>query len=483
MSLGTFHKNCWACLGMTETAEAKTEAFVEAVAESVVSPSSANDKASSGMASSLVNHGAENHLENVGSFFSGFMSAASAMASNVTASVASVDPVRNVLTSSTDVAEMDLLQRPEPVQGLDAAQASEKSHQTDGAWRQSLQKGEETAAQWLSSAGKIWDSAVKDVGERLEAAQLDKRVDSLRETSSTFLSDMSKNIHSNLHGVDSNVLRRRADALESSAKDLILSASEQIQSRTKEALEIFVDQENISGAGTGKKSGLNLLGIGHGSSNSVEHVGPAPWDVAALPPAEQGYADAVREHMLKTVLECIYSKKKRSALFLSGNAAKNSFVFDMESRTAEALAVLEADKNVRRLRSGLVPQKINEQEFWNEYFYQVNRARCALVENKGIIPDFDDDNDVDDAALFGDDDDEEEEIAPLEAPVLPPVRKQSTQADKALSDTLRAALPAIADAKASEKAESTAVESKQHVSEGRDWENEIDALFDSEEAS
>jgi BSD domain len=331
------------------------------------------------------------------------------------------------------------------------------------------------APQWMTEAGRMWNSAVRDVGGRLEAVRLDETVGAFRDTSSLFIDDVTKNLSTAIG--DPEMLRERTAQIEMSAKGLLASASEQFQTRKKEALELFVDAPSAS-AGTAAGSDRR--------HPADEQAGLAPWDEATLPESERKYANALRAAMLKLVVDAIFSKKKRTTLFLSASAATASFSYDADANAAAAIGALEADPNLRRLRVGLVPQKISERLFWDEYFYHVRRLRTALVANAGVIPPVDDDDEDD--ALFGDDDNDDAEV--LANINSPRVRPQRMEPEAEYSSTIplprksSVSSPDVAATAAAVSAVDAATAEPNSMGHGapaavvgRDWENEIDALF------
>lgn len=308
-----------------------------------------------------------------------------------------------------------------------------------------------TANEWLEGAGRMWESAVKDVGSKLKSAAegvdttaIGEQVDVIRKKSGRFVEDVSKSVQNMNLSLDQAELQKRAEVISSSTKILLDKASQSLAQGRQEAMEIFVDADPTAAASGGSSSE-------RGAKMSV-----SPWDKAALPESEHKYADALRQEMLKIVVDSIYSKKKRTDLFLSGSAESNRFEFNFDANSGMAMAALESDKNMRRLRAGLVPGKMKEDLFWTTYFYHVHRVRQTLVANQGIMPEVAADDDDDPAALFAEDDDDEE-LAALNSPTLRP--------------------PAP-----SAKASSTETQTvKPSIDGQRNWEDEIDAAFDDDE--
>lgn len=306
------------------------------------------------------------------------------------------------------------------------------------------------ANEWLQGAGRMWESAVKDVGSKLVSAAeavdttaLGEQVDVIRQKSGRFVEDMSKSVQNMNLNIDQVELQKRAEVISSSTKNLLDKATQSLAQGRQEALEIFVDADpNSAGPATGRDGGVTVV--------------VAPWDKAALPESEHKHADALRQEMLKIVVDSIYSKKKRTDLFLSGVAETNRFKFDMDENSGMAMAALESDKNMRRLRAGLVPGKMKEDAFWTTYFYHVHRVRQTLVANDGVMPEpATDEDDEDPAALFAEDDDDEE-LAALDSPGVKPIAPSTS-----VSSEKPSAAP-NADGK-------------------RNWDDEIDAIFDEDE--
>jgi BSD domain len=377
----------------------------------------------------------------IGALLSGWMTAASVAAANLASSVSTPKAPREVIDAS-----------PESDSGVPPAAAEAGA----------------TAQQWMSDAGKLWEVALEEVGGRLEAARLDEKMGALRDQSSVFMDGVTKNLSAAIG--DGDAIRERTSQIETSAKGLLVSASQQIQTRTKEALEIFVDAPggaaSIAAPGAGVEVGVTC----------------APWDAASLPESEHKFADALREAMLKLTTDSIYSKKKRTALFLSGEAASSSFLFDADANSKAAIAALEVDTNLRRLRTGLVPQKISERVFWDEYFHHVQRLRGELVANSGILPSTVED---DVAAIFEDHDDEAEVIPNINSPRVHTRRAPASLDSSPMDFATYSADPGVGTAASADRtSEKTGVNTgilAAVPSAVRDWENEIDALFEEDE--
>lgn len=282
----------------------------------------------------------------------------------------------------------------------------------------------------------MFESAVADVGSKLKSVDtsaLNEQVAVIRQKSGRILEDVSRSVQSMHISIDQADLQSRAQEITQSTKGLFEKAGQSLQQGRQEALEIFVDRDD---KGHHAQSGLAV----------------APWDVAALPEGERAFADALRQEMLKIVVDAIYSKKKRTDLFLSGVAERESFQFDFDKHSAMAMAALDADKNMRRLRAGLVPGKMKEDAFWNTYFYHVHRVRQTLVANNGVMPEAPPEEDDDDPAALFADDGEDEELAALNSPGI-----KAAPADTAIAESDKPTAGAGGN---------------------RNWDDEIDAIFD-----
>lgn len=45
--------------------------------------------------------------------------------------------------------------------------------------------------------------------------------------------------------------------------------------------------------------------------------------------------------------------------------------FDLKENKYRAMKILEVDESLNQMREGLVPAQISEEEFWRNYFYQI----------------------------------------------------------------------------------------------------------------
>lgn len=295
------------------------------------------------------------------------------------------------------------------------------------------------ATDLFEGAGRMWSgmsATLKDAAESMDSGALGSGVTVIRQKSGRLMEDVSRSVQSLNISTD---FTKSASALTNSTMTFIDKASASLEQGRKEALEIFVDGNNtIDGPSGGTKTG-------------------APWDPASLPDGEKPYGDTLRQEMLKLVVDSIYSRKKRTTLFLSNVADKANFSFDFNANAGSAMAALDADKNVRRLRAGLVPGKMKENEFWKTYFYHIHRIRQTLVANNGVMPDTTEEDVDDDELLFGDVG-EADELAALDStanltPSLNPVESNDLGPNR--DDRQTVAVP----------------------EGGRNWEEDIEAAF------
>lgn len=305
------------------------------------------------------------------------------------------------------------------------------------------------ATDLFQGAGKMWNdmsASIKDAAENVDTGVINEQVTVFREKSGRLMEDVSRSVHSLNLSLQNTDLTKSAEAISSSTRDLLDKASQSIEQGRKEALEIFVDKGDAIAPPT-----------------NAREMTAAPWDASALPENERKYADTLRREMLKLVVDSIYSKKKRTALFLSDAAHKNGFQLDFAKNAHNAMAALDADTNMRRLRAGLVPGKMKEDVFWLTYFYHLHRIRQTLVANNGDMPESlgEEDDADEDALLFGDDG-EAEELAALEG--LPPAAGVETEVS--------------GKADGSDGGAGTGVDSGDGE---RNWEEDIDAAFRDDE--
>lgn len=332
-------------------------------------------------------------------------------------------------------------------------------------------------------------ATLKDAAGNVDTTMLGEQVTVIREQSGRFMEDVSRSVQQlniSLPSTENIDLGKSAQAITSSTKDFLDKASQSLEQGRREALEIFVDaDESTNGSGqkntsnTGSTNGTDSTTANKNlESGTVEGAGLgkdskqgyAPWDVAALPDGEKLYADALRTEMLKLVVDAIYSRKKRTSLFLSDVARKRGYEFDLERRAGEALAALEADKNMRRLRAGLVPGKMKEDVFWQTYFYHVHRIRQTLVANKGVMPETPPEDEEDEDDLFGE---ENEKADTNEAESGKTESAKDPKQDESVPEGPGEKSEAVgADVKKTDENTAGADEEGE-----RDWDEELDAAF------
>lgn len=348
----------------------------------------------------------------------------------------------------------------------------------------------------LQGAGKMWNdfgATLKDAAAgtvaSVDTSALNQQVDVFRQQSNKLMEDMSKSVQSlniSLPSTTDIDLSRSAEAITSQTKHLIDKATNTLEQSRKEALEIFVDDDDANTNQSNPNPNTTQTDDHSSAANSAQTTQKAlaPWDPDALPERERKHADALRREMLKLVVDAIYSKKKRTALFLSDIASKRGFQpFDLTTHSAEAIAALDADTNMRRLRAGLVPGKMKEDTFWTTYFFHVHRIRQTLLANDGVMPEgsgiAEEDDDDDD--LFGDGETNSPTLSSAQQPDAPAVKADLVElgASAKASDstnsgnTVDAAEPAANDSNQAEPAQS-----EDKATEARDWADELDKAFD-----
>lgn len=86
---------------------------------------------------------------------------------------------------------------------------------------------------------------------------------------------------------------------------------------------------------------------------------------AAVPPWV-GYTE---EETMKSQILALSSDKRN---FLRNPPSGVKYQFDFEHMYPIAMATLQEDPNLQKMRFDLVPQKISEENFWRNYFYRVS---------------------------------------------------------------------------------------------------------------
>eukprot|EP00871_Galdieria_phlegrea_P001863 jgi/Galph1/2678/GphlegSOOS_G1344.1 len=90
----------------------------------------------------------------------------------------------------------------------------------------------------------------------------------------------------------------------------------------------------------------------------------------------------IEERILRMTRNCYQSRKVREELFLSLSSFHDaSFRWSGLSQelVRQSLGALEKDPFLSDLRIGLVPRKMKEENFWRQYFYQVEKIKQAVV--------------------------------------------------------------------------------------------------------
>lgn len=333
-------------------------------------------------------------------------------------------------TTSTSPASAGTPAIPNPISSLQSLWSNLPWGSTNGANSNATRSTENP--EWLTGAQTIFTGAVQgamdgankaviaasEVVQAVDRTMLDDGLAHLRVASDQLVRDVKEGVAA---------LSEDAATTDTSPAAIF----ESLRTQTKEAMDLFNDKPP--------------------SSQSVS-AGRAPWDADALPEAERKHAGALRERMLKLVVDGIYSRAKRESAFLSGRARREGFAFDAQdlNGTEAALGVLEADPNVRRLRAGLVPAKMKEEDFWAEYFWHVRHTRRLLLAHGGKLPE-----EKEDVKVFEKDNEDESAVA-------------ETKSEEVTDD-------------ANEK-QSKPVKREDSESDGvKDWDKEIDEIFDSKD--
>ncbi|CAF1168609.1 unnamed protein product [Adineta ricciae] len=95
---------------------------------------------------------------------------------------------------------------------------------------------------------------------------------------------------------------------------------------------------------------------------------------SAVPPWV-GYKE--EEEIKKQIL----ALSQKQCFFLREPPPGANYNFDMATYYPVALATLEADENLKRMRFELVPKKITEEAFWRNYFYRVSLIKQSTQLN------------------------------------------------------------------------------------------------------
>ncbi|XP_050313984.1 synapse-associated protein of 47 kDa isoform X10 [Anthonomus grandis grandis] len=132
---------------------------------------------------------------------------------------------------------------------------------------------------------------------------------------------------------------------------------------TEAGSKIHVINANVL-ANVGANVNMNILGeFNKEQENFMKNK--ANSSASALPP----WAGCANEECLKE--DCLsLSTDKRN--FVRAPPAGVNFQFDYESSYPVAMAIMEQDPNLEKMRYELVPKVIPEEEFWKNYFYRVS---------------------------------------------------------------------------------------------------------------
>lgn len=129
-----------------------------------------------------------------------------------------------------------------------------------------------------------------------------------------------------------------------------------------------------------KESAKELGGLFSAQECPQGECTEAPWEV--LTAREKPFAKEIEERIRKITRDCYHSRKEREEMFLSLSSLKdNGFHWSglSSEKMKKAMAALEKDPVLPDLRAGLVPRKMNEENFWRQYFYLVEKVKKTVV--------------------------------------------------------------------------------------------------------
>lgn len=165
-----------------------------------------------------------------------------------------------------------------------------------------------------------------------------------------------------------NQLEETIDSLAQTTQDLVKEAQEGGVTGLVEKAKGFVEQQKQEVFGDLKK-----LDIKRRQKESLERSiseAKPPWTLR-----EKENCDASLEEDLK---RRILKLTKDQTNFIAKAPDSSVFAFDMKAATPYATKAIEVDSDLRKLRFKLVPQKVQETEFWRNYFYRVSLIREQL---------------------------------------------------------------------------------------------------------
>jgi len=165
-----------------------------------------------------------------------------------------------------------------------------------------------------------------------------------------------------------NQLEETIDSLAQSTQDLVKEAQEGGVSGLVEKAKGFVEQQKQEVFGDLKK-----LDIKRRQKESLERSiseAKPPWTVRDKENSDASVEEDLKRRILKLT--------KDQTNFIAKAPDSSVFAFDMKAATPYATKAIELDSDLRKLRFKLVPQKVQETQFWRNYFYRVSLIREQL---------------------------------------------------------------------------------------------------------
>jgi len=165
-----------------------------------------------------------------------------------------------------------------------------------------------------------------------------------------------------------NQFEETIDSIAQSTKDIVQEAKEGGVSGLVEKAKGFVEQQKQEVFGDLKK-----LDIKRRQKESLERQlfeAQPPWTVRDKEDKDASLEEDLKRRILKLT--------KDQTNFIAKAPDASVFAFDMKAATPYATKAIEQDVELRKLRFKLVPQKVQEAEFWRNYFYRVSLIREQL---------------------------------------------------------------------------------------------------------
>ncbi|KAJ8901759.1 hypothetical protein NDN08_003965 [Rhodosorus marinus] len=196
-----------------------------------------------------------------------------------------------------------------------------------------------------------------------------------------FLSGVIKSVTESIDNMDARKVQENMDIVGKSAASA-LSTALQSMNVDESALEKGAQSLLANAKTLANQVPEVVFTQGEEETLAWEGEDVAPWN--DLPEAEAEHSMALENEMMKIVADSIYSETRRTELFFSGLAKKNEFKFEYAKDGKHARGSLNADPNLRELRTELVPSALSEGAFWDEYFFHVDRLRRQLCDGVEI---------------------------------------------------------------------------------------------------